>query len=161
MAAADLERGPAVPGRLAGALGFARSLAIYHGQPWRTYALTRQGDQYIYKQTVGDPAGRDVGDVGWRGGEIVAFRMHLPARILYHDAPSKQVERGNILVWEQSLAERLKGTPVGIEVRMESESILYTTVTLFGAMAVVVLSLFALIIWWVVRKGRREEGGRD
>ena len=128
---------------------------------WATYALTRQGDQYIYKQTVGDPAGRDVGDVGWRGGEIVAFRMHLPARILYHDAPSKQVERGNILVWEQSLAERLKGTPVGIEVRMESESILYTTVTLFGAMAVVVLSLFALIIWWVVRKGRREEGGRD
>jgi hypothetical protein len=125
---------------------------------WATYSLDRQGGQYIYKQTVGAAAGRDVGDVGWRGSEIVAFRMHLPARILYHDAPSKQVERGNILVWEQSLAERLKGTPVSIEVRMESESILYTTVTLFGAMAVVVLSLFALFIWWGVRKGRREQG---
>lgn len=124
---------------------------------WATYALAQQGDQYIYKQTVGASAAREVGDVGWRGNEIVAFRMHLPARILYHDAPSKQVERGNILVWEQSLAERLKGTPVGIEVRMASESILYTTVTLFAAMAVVVLSLFAVIIWWVIRKGRREE----
>lgn len=124
---------------------------------WATYALAQQGDQYIYKQTVGASAAREVGDVGWRGNELVAFRMHLPARILYHDAPSKQVERGNILVWEQSLAERLKGTPVGIEVRMASESILYTTVTLFAAMAVVVLSLFAVIIWWVIRKGRREE----
>ena len=124
---------------------------------WATYALAQQGDQYVYKQTVGPAAAREVGDVGWRGQELVAFRMHLPARILYHDAPSKQVERGNILVWEQSLAERLKGTPVAIEVRMESESILYTTVTLFAAMAVVVLSLFAVIIWWVVRKGRREE----
>ena len=124
---------------------------------WATYALAQQGDQYVYKQTVGPAAAREVGDVGWRGQELVAFRMHLPARILYHDAPSKQVERGNILVWEQSLAERLKGTPVAIEVRMESESILYTTVTLFAAMAVVVLALFAVIIWWVVRKGRREE----
>ena len=124
---------------------------------WATYALSQQGDQYIFKQTVGASAGREVGDVGWRGQEIVAFRMHLPARILYHDAPSKQVERGNILVWEQSLAERLKGTPVNIEARMESESILYTTVTLFAAMGVVVVSLFAGIIWWVVRKGRREQ----
>ena len=60
-------------------------------------------------------------------------------------------------MWEQSLAERLKGTPVSIEARMESESILYTTVTLFASMAVVVLSLFALIIWWVVRKGRKQQ----
>jgi hypothetical protein len=124
---------------------------------WATYSLAERGDQYVYTQTVGPSAGRAVGDVGWRGSENVAFRMHLPARILYHDAPSKQVERGNILVWEQSLAERLKGTPVNIEVRMESDSILYTTVALFGAMAIVVLSLFALIIWWVVRKGRREQ----
>ena len=45
--------------------------------------------------------------------------MHLPARIRYHNAPSKQVERGNILVWEQSLADRLKGEPVHIEARMD------------------------------------------
>ena len=121
---------------------------------WSTYAMQRRGEQYVYTQRVGAPTGRDVGDVRWRGNELVAFRMHLPARILYHDAPSKQVERGNILVWEQTLADRLKGTPVHIEARMESQSILYSTITLFGAMAAVVVVLFAGIIWWVVRKGR-------
>ena len=123
---------------------------------WATYSLAEKGQQVVYKQTVGAAAGREVGDVGWNGAEVVAFRMHLPARIQYHNAPSKQVERGNILVWEQSLAERLKGTPVDIEARMEGESILYTTVTLFGSMAVVVVLLFAGIIWMVVRKGRKE-----
>jgi len=121
---------------------------------WATYQMYRKGDQYIYKQTVGAPVGHQVGDVGWRGNELVAFRLHLPARILYHDAPSKMVERGNILVWEQTLADRLKGTPIHIEARMENQSILYSAITLFGAMAVVVVVLFTGIIWWVVRKGR-------
>jgi len=123
---------------------------------WATYSLANQGGAFTYKQAVGPPAGKPVGDVGWRGNEMVAFRMHLPARILYHDAPSKAVERGNILVWEQTLADRLKGVPVKIEARMEAESILYSTITLFAAMAVVVLMLFAGIIWWVVRKGRSQ-----
>ncbi|MBK5298674.1 MAG: hypothetical protein JJE40_16085, partial [Vicinamibacteria bacterium] len=120
---------------------------------WATYKMQRRGGQYVYTQTVGAAVGRQVGEVGWRGDELVAFRMHLPARILYHDAPSKQVERGNILVWEQTLADRLKGTPVHIEARMESQSILYSAITLFGAMAAVVIVLFAGIIWWIVRKG--------
>ena len=124
---------------------------------WATYSLAEKDQQVVYKQTVGGAAGRQVGDVGWTGNEIVAFRMHLPARIQYHNAPSKQVERGNILVWEQSLAERLKGAPVDIEARMESESILYSTITLFAAMAVAVLALFAGIIWMVIRKGRRQQ----
>lgn len=122
---------------------------------WSTYAMHRRGDQYVYTQIVGAPRGRPVGDVGWRGSELVAFRMHLPARILYHDAPSRHVERGNILVWEQTLADRLKGAPVHIEARMESQSILYSAITLFASMAVVVVVLFAGIIWWVVRKGRK------
>ena len=121
---------------------------------WATYSMQRRGDQYVYIQRVSAAVGRDVGAVGWRGNELVAFRMHLPARILYHDAPSKQVERGNILVWEQTLADRLKGLPVHIEARMEGQSILYSAITLFGAMAAVVVVLFAGIIWWVVRKGR-------
>ena len=64
------------------------------------------------------------------------------------------MERGNILVWEQTLADRLKGTPVHIEARMESQSILYSTITLFGAMAAVVVVLFAGIIWWAVQEGQ-------
>lgn len=125
---------------------------------WSTYRLERRADQYVYTQLVGAPTGRDVGDVGWRGNELVAFRMHLPAKILYHDAPSKQVERGNILVWEQTLADRLKGAPIHIEARMATQSILYSAITLFGTMALVVIVLFATIIWWVVRKGKRAQG---
>ena len=122
---------------------------------WANYAMQQRAGQYVYTQKVGPSAGRQVGDVGWRGNEIVAFRLHLPARILYHDAPSKEVERGNILVWEQTLADRIKGVPVHIEARMEGQSILYSAVALFGAMAVAVVVLFAGIIWWVVRKGRQ------
>ena len=93
---------------------------------WATYSCSGGAISTSTRRRSAPPAGRDVGDVGWRGNELVAFRMHLPARILYHDAPSKQVERGNILVWEQSLADRLKGTPVHIEARMEGQSILYS-----------------------------------
>ena len=116
--------------------------------------LRRTGDEYIYKQVVGAAAGRDVGNAGWRGSEIVAFRMHLPSKIRYHDAPSKMVERGNILVWEQPLADRLAGKPLSIEARIDIESILYRTLWLFGVMIVVVVTLFAGLLWWIVRKGR-------
>jgi hypothetical protein len=95
-----------------------------------------------------------VGDVGWHGSELVAFRMHLPSKIRYHDAPSKQVERGNILVWEQALADRLAGRPLRIEARLDTASILYRTLWLFGLMIVLVLVLFATLLWWILRKGR-------
>jgi hypothetical protein len=127
-----------------------------------TFALRRQGNQYIYKEIVGATEVHPVGDVGWTGHELVAFRMHLPARIRYHDAPSHEVERGNILIWEQTLTDRLKGTPVRMEVRMDTESILYSTLWLFGVMALAVIVLFAAIIWLVIRKGRqqaREQAG--
>ena len=131
--------------RLAQARAFAHS----------TFVLRRQGEQYVYKEAVGAPEVHPMGDVGWTGQELVAFRMHLPARIRYHDAPSHEVERGNILVWEQTLADRLQGRPVRMEVRMDAESILYTTLWLFATMAVVVVALFAVIVWLVMRKGRR------
>ena len=124
---------------------------------WSTYEFGRRGDEFAYKQRVGAAAGRDVGDVGWTGAELVAFRMHLPSKIRYHDAPSKQVERGNIVVWEQTLADRLAGVPLGIEVRVETQSILYRTLWLFGLMLVLVLGLFAVVITWVLRKGRERE----
>src|SRR5436190_16439512 len=71
---------------------------------WSTYRFGREGDVYEFKQTVGSAAGKSVGDVGWDGTERVAFRMHLPSRITYHNAPSRRTERGNILEWEQPFA---------------------------------------------------------
>jgi hypothetical protein len=121
---------------------------------WSTYGFHRTGGEYIYKQVVDAAAAGDVGNAGWRGSEIVAFRVHLPSKIRYHDAPSKMVERGNILVWEQPLADRLAGKRLAIEARIDTESILYRTLWLFGVMIVVVVTLFAGLLWWIVRKGR-------
>jgi nitrate reductase NapE component len=123
---------------------------------WATVSLSHQGNQYVYIHRIGPAAGREVGNVGWDGSELVAFRLHLPARIRYHNAPSHRVERGNILEWEQPLADRMKGAPIRMEARMDQESILYTTLTLFAVMAVLVVATFALIIWMVVKKGRSQ-----
>lgn len=122
---------------------------------WSTYRFDRRDDIFDYRQVVGAPARRDVGDVGWTGQELVAFRMHVPSKIPFHNAPSKTIERGNILEWEQALAERLQGTPVDIEVQMQSSSILSQTLILFaGTVAAAALTMGA-IIWWVVRRGGR------
>ena len=121
---------------------------------WSTYRFVHTADEYVYKQTVGAAAAVQVSDAGWRGSELVAFRMHLPSKIRYHDAPSKIVERGNILVWQQSLADRLAGKPLSIEARVDTQSILYRTLWLFGFMIVLVVILFAGLLTWIVRKGR-------
>jgi hypothetical protein len=121
---------------------------------WSTYSLERQADVLEFRQRVGGARNRDVGDVGWTGAETVAFRIHVPSRIPFHNAPSRRVERGNILEWEQPLVERLRGVPVDIQVQMEPQSILSSTLLLFGSMILAAAATFALVIWWVVRRGR-------
>jgi hypothetical protein len=55
-----------------------------------------------------------------------------------------------------SFTDRLDGRPISIEVRMDRQSILYTTLWLFaGAFAAAVLLLCG-IIWLTIRKGARE-----
>ncbi len=121
---------------------------------WERITLAKAGDQVVYTEVVGAPAGAAPANTGWAGNEMVAFRLHLPARIRFHNAPSRQVERGNSLEWPQSLSDRLRGDPVRIEVRMDQESILYSTLVLFGAMAALVAVIFATLIWWLTRKKR-------
>jgi hypothetical protein len=123
---------------------------------WSTYEFGRRGDVLEYKQVVGSSAAKAVGDVGWNGNELVAFRMHIPSVIAYHNAPSKEVNRGNILEWEQPLGERLKGVPVQVEVNMEPDSILYTTLLLFGSTILLAAVAFGVVIWRVARHGREE-----
>ena len=100
-------------------------------------------------------AGHDAGKVGWQGDELVAVRLHLPSRVPVHNAPSRTVERGNIITWQQPLAARAKGDPLAIEVHLEQDSILFQTLTLFGSMAGLALVVMAGFIWWVRRSGRR------
>jgi hypothetical protein len=82
--------------------------------------------------------------------------MHLPSEIPFHNSRAG-VQRGNILEWEQPLVERLKGAPLDMQVQLEPESILYTTLLLFGSTVVAAAIAFALLIWWVARRGRQGE----
>lgn len=131
---------------------------------WSTYELAERDDLAVYRQHVGGSAMRPgtLQNFGWTGGELVAFRLHLPSRIVYHNArdletgETSDIARGNILSWEQHLTDRLDGRPITIEVRMDRQSILYRTLWLFaGAFAAAVFVIGALI-WWAMRKGAKD-----
>lgn len=119
---------------------------------WSTYQFGETDNQYVYVQNVGAAAGAIAGEPGWNGRELVAFRLHLPSKIRYHNTHGVE-SRGNILAWEQPLADRLHGAPLTIEARMDTRSILYTTLWLFGITFVAVAAAFAGVIWWVMRRG--------
>jgi hypothetical protein len=121
---------------------------------WATYRLEHRDNLLVYRQVLGAAAGRDVGDVGWRGNELVAFRLHLPSRITYHNAGAGNLKRGNILVWEQTFADRRAGKPLEIEARIQETSILYSTLMLFLVSGLLAAGMLTVIIWWVVRKGK-------
>ena len=125
---------------------------------WSRYEFRQKDDLYLYLQTLGAAAKKDVGDVGWTGGEIVAFRLHLPSKIAYHNAGVANFKRGNILAWEQPLADRLRGTPLVLDARMQTQSILYRTLTLFGLTFLGVAATFALVIVFVLRGGKNKAG---
>ena len=144
--------------------GDVRTLPKQGPLGWSQYELVAKDGQHVYRQVVGASALRPgtLQNVGWNGSEIVAFRLHLPSRIQWHNArdletnDTSDVQRGNILAWEQHLSDRLAGQPVQIEVRMDSESILYRTLWLFaGAFAAAVLVLVAAV-WLTMRKGAKE-----
>ena len=135
----------------------ADDLAVLSACPafsWAAYALTREAGTMRYTQRIASPAS-STSATGWTGDELVAVRMHLPSRITFHNAPSREVERGNILTWEQPLRNRLAGEPIDIDVRMDERSILRRTMTVFGIAVAAALLLLTAIVWWVKRKGRR------
>jgi hypothetical protein len=131
---------------------------------WSRYSLTIENGRAVFEQRVGASALRPgtLQQVGWDGSELVAFRLHLPSRILWHNSRDletnqpNETARGNILAWEQHLADRLDGAPVDVRVEMDSQSILHRTLWLFlGAFAAAVLLLGALV-WWAMRKAPEE-----
>ena len=128
---------------------------------WSTYRFARSGDVFVYQQTIGRPALKEVGNVGWTGRELVGFRLHVPSKVAEHNTLPGNLRRGNILVWEQSLDDRLKGAPLTLEAKMETQSILYRTIWLFSATFVAVALTFVLAIWWILRRGQRELVGAD
>ena len=128
---------------------------------WSSYALDRMPEGLHYRQTVGAPVVLDPGKVNWDGSELVGFKLHLPSRVRDHnvrrleDNEPGSIERGNILTWEQRLSDRRSGKPIELSVRMDSASILYTTLWLFGGAFVGAVLALWLIVWLIVRRGRK------
>jgi hypothetical protein len=133
-----------------------RQLARVAPFAWSKYRLDRRSDIVEFNQVIGASANKPVGDVGWTGQEVVGFRMHIPSRIPFHNSPF-DIRRGNILEWDQPLSERLKGTPLDLQVQMEPRSILYSTLLLFLGTIVAAAITFAVVVCWVARKGRDAE----
>ena len=132
---------------------------------WSTYDFKAEGDRRIFTQTVGPSAMKPgtLQNYGWDGREIVAFRLHLPSKILHHTARDLETNepstasRGNILAWEQHLADRLDGQPLNILVEMESESILYRTLFVFAGAFTSAVAVLAFLVWWTMRRGREHD----
>lgn len=144
-----------------------RTLAKCGLLSWSSYALGPQGDGLRFQQVVGAPAVRDPGQVNWDGSELVAFKLHAPSKVRAHnvrrldiDEPG-DLERGNILTWEQRLADRRAGKPIDIDVSMDATSILYTTLWLFGGAAVAAVGTLGFIVWLTVRRGRKRVAARQ
>lgn len=133
---------------------------------WSTYSFLRTDATadtdatLTYRQTVGAPTGTVPAGVNWVGNELVAFKLHLPSKILHHtvrDIETNEVGeigRGNILTWEQLLSSRLAGTPITMEVTTDAESILHQTMYLFAGAFVAAVFVLVTIIWLVIRRGR-------
>jgi hypothetical protein len=136
---------------------------------WSTYSFERTDTSIHYRQLVGAPTGHDPGAVNWNGTELVAFKLHAPSRIQWHnvrrleDGEPGKADRGNILTWEQTLADRREGKPLAtggtppgaMEARMGADSILYRTLWLFAGAFVAAALLIVTLIWITMRRGRR------
>jgi hypothetical protein len=140
---------------------------------WSIYDLHQQDGHHVWRHTLGAPvAAAAKPGVAWKGNELVAFRVHLPSRVLFYNArdvddPSRirSIDRGNIITWEQRLADRLENKPIAwaedrtpgvMEIRMDSQSILYRTLWLFGLAFLAAVGVLALLIWLTLRRGGKE-----
>jgi hypothetical protein len=119
-----------------------------------TFEFARSKTGYRFVEHVGPAATLPVGRVGWSGDELVGYRWHIPSKIDSHNTLEVNFLRGNILVWEQSLAARQAGVPLRMDVDMQPQSILYRTLWLFGLSAASAMAVVVLFLWWIVRKGR-------
>jgi hypothetical protein len=138
----------------------------------QTYELRPEGELVTFRQTLTKPPPPGRALSPWRGDEIVAYRLHLPARIRFQNSrfldggQSRPASRGNIIIWEQRLSQRLEGKPIAyaedrtpdvMEVRMDRQSILYRTLWLFGIAFAAALLVLAGLIWLTMRRGAGTE----
>jgi hypothetical protein len=125
---------------------------------WSTYEFGERDGLMVYHQVIGDVVNKKIGEWGLKGDELMGVRLHLPARIRYHNAGKDNLRRGNILVWEQEFAARQTGSPLDIEARMDRQSILFSTLRLFAVSGAIAIAVLIIVITGVVMLGRRRRG---
>jgi hypothetical protein len=150
-------------------IGDVRTLPAVAAFSWAAFELREDGEQVVFREKLSRPAAAAdaLTKAGLTGNEIVAFRLHLPARIRhqnshYLDRPdSRPASRGNILTWEQRFGQRLEGKPIAyaedktsdvMEVRMDRQSILYRTLWLFGLAFLAAVLVIGGLIWLTIRR---------
>jgi hypothetical protein len=125
------------------------------------YELSTVDGRTVFRGRVTGSPRAPLREAEWDGTELVAFKLHLPSRIYFHNVrnldtnQTGSVERGNILRWEQRLSDRLAARPIEMDVRMDGESILNRTLWLFAGSFAAAMALLGSAIWMTVRRGRR------
>jgi hypothetical protein len=156
------------------AVADVRALSTLAALSWVSYDLHRSGDLITLREVLSthDAKPGILSGAGLTGNELLAFRLHLPSRVRFHNSryldtnEPRSPTRGNILTWEQRLSDRLDGKPIAwsgdhtpnvIEVQMDAQSILYRTLWLFALAFGCALAVIAALIWLTIRHGSRAE----
>jgi hypothetical protein len=116
-------------------------------------ALRRRGERLVLEGRWVPPAPAPPLPAAHREG-LMAVRFHLPSKVFSHRNADGGVERGNIVGWRQEVARALDGQPLEFGADMSPRSILWSTVSLFGAAIVGGLVILAAALYLVFRKGR-------
>ena len=120
---------------------------------WSRYRLDRLEKEFRFVQEVGRcrAAFRSAMSAG---PATSSSRSECTCRAGSRFTTRRVSSAGTFLRWEQRLRDRLAGTPLRMEARMETQSILYRTLWLFGGTFAAAMAVLGLVIWWVSRKGR-------
>jgi hypothetical protein len=134
---------------------------LEHTRAFPDLALTLrpEGERIVLRGTWRCPPLRGL--VASDRDGLMAVRFHVPSKVYEHKNASEGVERGNILSWQQPLADALRGSPLEFGARMDERSILLSTVSLFAGAIVAAVALLGAMFYWVIRKGRRELRAQD
>jgi hypothetical protein len=132
---------------------------------WSTFSFQRVEsdgrDEIHYSQVIGPATPGNAGAVNWTGQELVGFKIHAPGSLLYHnvrrieDGEPGQPDRGNILTWEQTFADRRAGQELHLDVRMLAQSILTRTLMLFVGSFLAAILVLMTAVWYVLRRARK------
>lgn len=117
--------------------------------------LRRESARLVLEGTWSRPA--EVPDVGAgdRDG-LMAVRFHLPSKVYGHKNAADGVERGNIVGWRQDVARALGGDRLDFGAEMDQRSILLSTVLLFATAILLAVTILALGLYALVRRGRKD-----